>query len=82
MLSHEATKFAIAHSSPPYPDVTTSKTLAGGLCNAANQLIGSYLLLPSSAGATFLSYQAKELEALIESLKHFAETIKNIVLKR
>ena len=82
VLSHEATKFAIAHSSPPYPEVATSQTLAGGLCNVTNQLIGSYLLLPSSAGTTFLNYHAQELKALVESVKNFTEAIKNIVLKK
>lgn len=79
VLSHEATKFAIAHSSPPYPEVATTQALAGSLCNTANQLVGIYLLLPTTAGATFLICQAKELEALIESMKTFAETMKNIV---
>lgn len=81
-LSHEATKFAIAHSSPPFPDVSATQNLAGSLCNVTSQLVGCYLLLPYSCGSTFLEIIRKELEALIEGVKQFAQTVQNIVLKR
>lgn len=82
ILSHEATKFAIAHSSPPFPEVSTTQTLAGNLCNSASQLIGCYLLLPYSCGSTFLNVIQKELELLVTSVKQFAETIHNLIVKK
>lgn len=81
VLSHEATKFAIAHSSPPFPDVTTTQSLAGTLCNATSQLVGCYLLLPYNCGSTFLQLIEKELEALLLGLKQFIEAIQNLILK-
>ena len=82
ILSHEATKFAIAHSSPPFPDALTTQSLAGGLCNAISQLVGCYLLLPYNCGSTFLQILEKELESLILGLKQFIEAIQNLVLKK
>jgi hypothetical protein len=82
LLSHEVTKFAIAHSSPPFPEAETSATLAGGVCNSASQLVGCFLLLPATAGSTFLQLISSELEALILSLKQFTTTIQNIVLNK
>nr|CAH0107016.1 unnamed protein product [Daphnia galeata] len=81
VLSHEATKFAIAHSSPPLPEVSTTQSLAGSLCNATSQLVGCYLLLPNTCGSTFLQLIQKELESLILGVKHFVETIQNLILK-
>lgn len=82
VLSHEATKFAIAHSSPPFPDPSATRHLAGSLCNAASQLIGCYLLLPSSAGVTFLQVFSTELSSFIINLKQFVTTIQNIVINK
>lgn len=80
VLSHEATKFAIAHSSPPLPEPSTTKNLAGSLCNAANQLVGCYLMLPTTVGATFLDVVRDELESLLTNLRQFLETVQNIVV--
>ena len=82
VLSHEATKFAIAHSSPPFPEVSTTQSLAGSLCNATSQLVGCYLLLPNTSGSTFLQLIQKELESLILGVKQFVETIQNLILKK
>ena len=82
LMSHEVTKFAIAHSSPPFPEAETSATLAGGVCNSASQLVGCYLLLPAAAGSTFLQLISNELESLILSLKQFIATIQSIVLNK
>ena len=82
ILSHEATKFAIAHSSSPFPDVSATQNLAGSLCNATSQLVGCYLLLPYSCGSTFLEVLEKELELLVKGVKQFAQTIQDLILKR
>jgi hypothetical protein len=82
VLSHEATKFAISHSSPPFPEVSTTQSLAGSLCNATSQLVGCYLLLPNTCGSTFLQIIEKELESLIFGVKQFVEKIHNLILKK
>ena len=82
ILSHEATKFAIAHSSLPFPEPSTTRSLGGSLCNAASQLVGCYLLLPISAGSTFLSCISKELESLVTNLKQFVSTVQNIIMNK
>lgn len=81
-LSQECTKFSIAHSSPPFPEATITQSLAGLVCNTASQLVGSYLSLPSTVGATLLTVLCREIESLILNLKQFIECIRGIVLRR
>ena len=81
-LSQECTKFSIAHSSPPFPEASITKSLAGLVCNTASQLVGSYLSLPLTVGSTYLNVLCIELESLISNLKQFIERIKGIVVRR
>jgi Grap2 and cyclin-D-interacting len=80
-LSHEATKFAIAHSTPPY-DSDCSKDLSNCLVNAAQNLVETYFTLPSSAGSTFLQVISQELTLLLSSTKEFTESVQKIVLDK
>jgi len=80
-LSQECTKFSIAHSSPPFPEASITKSLAGLVCNTASQLVGSYLSLPLTVGSTYLNVLCIELESLISNLKQFIERIKGIVVR-
>ncbi len=74
-LSHEATKFAIAHSSPPYPEAAHLQGLSAGLCNAASHLAGAHLSLPHTVGHSFLRLVGGELKILLLGLKEFVETV-------
>ena len=82
VLSHEATKFSVAHSSPPFPDAETTKVLANHLCTAAGHSVGYLLGLPRSTGATFLGTVADELRALVANLRQFLGTIKDVINNR
>lgn len=82
VLSHEATKFAIAHISPPFPDSATTKALALRLCTAASLSVGYLLTLPSSAGSTFLRTVSNELKALVANLRQFLKIINEVTSSR
>ena len=81
VLSHEATKFAIAHSTPPY-DSNCCKDLSNSLVNAAKNLVETYFTLPSSVGSTFLQVISRELILLLSSSKEFIESVQQIVLDK
>ena len=82
ILSHEVTKFTIAHSTPPLPENCVTRNLAGLLCNAASQLIGCFLSLPLNVGKTFLQILSSEIEGLLKNLNMFIETIRVVILKK